>query len=373
LQLISATTADLFRPHHGSYNTFTTLQFGFVLHEMGDSKPRNGGKGNRKRGKGAGSFSKHREHSAPNPKRGGPGFLLTCETGRERKCKHEGLDIIMHYYNLTEGRETQPLVKTDNNIDKSITLEEEIALLKSGASAEQVLKHENGIKGNLPSVNDFKLYDTGCRGTVLYLMEPKTTMVDPEPEIKEAEETNPPAKKLKVSSEEEVEIQASSEAGNVQTKWSPPISSFNPAPMVNHVMNDIVQNQTNAPRSRFVTRMIPVQATCYAQESEIRALAGKLKERYVHVDASIKKQPTFAVQFKQRFNSKVTRQQCIDAVAEHFHPAFKVDLTNPDYTIMVEICKTVVCMSIFQGYNNLNNFNLSVLADKSEDHDQEQD
>ena len=32
-----------------------------------------------------------------NPKRGGPGILMTCEQGREHKCEREGVDILQYY------------------------------------------------------------------------------------------------------------------------------------------------------------------------------------------------------------------------------------------------------------------------------------
>ena len=59
-----------------------------------------------------------------NPKRGPPGILLTCETGREFKCRNEGLDIINHYFAGENG-------DNDEKDETSLSLEEELKMLKS--------------------------------------------------------------------------------------------------------------------------------------------------------------------------------------------------------------------------------------------------
>ncbi|MGK3759170.1 MAG: hypothetical protein ACI8RD_011487, partial [Bacillariaceae sp.] len=85
------------------------------------------------------------------PKRGAPGVLLTCETGRERRCEREGLEIL-NYYQCDKnggeggeggegGRPSSSSKGTDDNDGKgkkqdeennsSLTLEEELKLLKS--------------------------------------------------------------------------------------------------------------------------------------------------------------------------------------------------------------------------------------------------
>ena len=40
---------------------------------------------------------KSRYNNKWKPKRGGPGLLLTCETGRERKCMNEVIEILEYY------------------------------------------------------------------------------------------------------------------------------------------------------------------------------------------------------------------------------------------------------------------------------------
>eukprot|EP00978_Attheya_sp_CCMP212_P003397 scaffold7003_cov60-Attheya_sp.AAC.1 len=49
-----------------------------------------------------GGGKKSNWHSKKNVRRGGPGILLTCETGREFKCQREGLEILRHYYYRNE-------------------------------------------------------------------------------------------------------------------------------------------------------------------------------------------------------------------------------------------------------------------------------
>jgi tRNA acetyltransferase TAN1 len=393
---------------------------------MGDTKGARNDTRTQQRGGGAGASGKRKAcYGNSNPKRGGAGFLLTCETGRERKCKREGLDIISHYYSRSclkqkkeeDGTATsiekedagtaaaeEKASPTSTTAKKELTLEEEIVLLQGGASADQVL-----VAGAIDSAKQsadgkkmakeipFKFYDTGCRGMALYLAEPETNLSnDVEDSVDDTtkSETNveTAAKKQKVNEEENGD-EGNAISTTFSNKWDNyKLPSFDPVPLVKDVMDDVLHpdnaNARAAPRSRFLTRLIPVQATCYADLNEIRILTKKLKEQHVADVDSTKtndsnkeaatRQPTFGVQFKQRFSSKVKRLECIEAIAENFHPTFKVDLSNPDYLIMVEICKTVVCMSIFKDYQSsikqaYHNFNLSILSDKVQEQSQEEE
>mmetsp|Transcript_12727 Transcript_12727/g.15600 ORF Transcript_12727/g.15600 Transcript_12727/m.15600 type:complete len:187 (-) Transcript_12727:146-706(-) len=122
----------------------------------------------RKNSRGGG---KKRFNSRNNPKRGPPGVLFYCETGRESKCLREGLEILNHYYspnnekvddNTTSSAKGDGHGHDDADADgnkedgttgeKKMTLDEEIAMLKKN-------------KKNGP----FRVYETGSRGTVFVM------------------------------------------------------------------------------------------------------------------------------------------------------------------------------------------------------------
>ena len=153
---------------------------------------RRGGRG----GRGGGS-----SYRSPPPPRGFPAVLVTCESGRERKCQREALELIHHYYYLSrtngygaDGKEAaKPSTTTEGDTqdataptahqtstpsdDTPLSLEEELAMLRKGAAAEEVLSYERDAKR--PRHNDshgstksqsktmkspFVINDVGIRG-----------------------------------------------------------------------------------------------------------------------------------------------------------------------------------------------------------------
>jgi tRNA acetyltransferase TAN1 len=141
-----------------------------------------------------------------------------------------------------------------------------------------------------------------------------------------------------------------------------------------------------APSSRFVTRMIPMQATCFASLDEISLTAKSLMERFLlppaldyhqnhHTNKNMPKQ-TFDIVFKRRNCSNVTRDKVIDVIAPivmdvckvipttlsasetQAEPLLEVKLKNSDYTIIVEVCRTLCGISIVPTFKSFRNFNL---------------
>jgi tRNA(Ser,Leu) C12 N-acetylase TAN1 len=157
--------------------------------------------------------------------------------------------------------------------------------------------------------------------------------------------------------------------------------------------SDSSSNTPPAPSSRFVTRMIPIQATCFASLDEIQATTAALIRNLVLMKNSItkkKEQPqheqqiistddqessrlddeekqqqssslssslssttTFRISIKRRNCAHLKSAQVIAAMGAtvaSVAPGWKVQLTNsPDYTIWVEICKTLVGISILKS------------------------
>ena len=125
------------------------------------------------------------------------------------------------------------------------------------------------------------------------------------------------------------------------------------------------------PSSRFVTRIIPLQATCWASLEEIRATTQKLLERFLQNDLVVSSTPkeekscssrhkktvateptTFGIFIKRRNCSHLSSQMVIESLASHVMsplvPTWKVDLKDPCVKIWVEICRTLVGISVFR-------------------------
>mmetsp|Transcript_16700 Transcript_16700/g.36413 ORF Transcript_16700/g.36413 Transcript_16700/m.36413 type:complete len:242 (+) Transcript_16700:458-1183(+) len=151
---------------------------------------------------------------------------------------------------------------------------------------------------------------------------------------------------------------------------NPPL--WDPISTVQAIVSDIDDNDSNkaAPRSRFVTRMIPIHATCFASPEELRLTCVEVLKRYIPNDdtntntntntATTKK--TFAIRFKRRNCSgldRTTTIQIVGDIMQELFPECTVDLNTPDATILVETCGTLCGISVIDKHvKDHRNFNL---------------
>uniref|UniRef100_A0A0A9DYY4 THUMP domain-containing protein n=1 Tax=Arundo donax TaxID=35708 RepID=A0A0A9DYY4_ARUDO len=75
----------------------------------------------------------------------------------------------------------------------------------------------------------------------------------------------------------------------------------------------------------------------------------------------------FAVLYEARSNTGIDRMKIINAVAKCVPQAHKVDLKNPDKTIIVQIAKTICLIGVVKRYKELAKFNLRQLTSSAED------
>lgn len=293
-----------------------------------------------------------------NPRRGGPGILITCETGRDSKAKREGLDILEHYWNLQNNNDSK------KEGSKTLSLDDEIAMLKTRKKKGDSFLSE---------------YDTGCRGTVsLVCTLPACALVAPME--KETTQQNDKEhdnvvsnKKQKRELEPESKDDAKEEAhltqkvDTVPKLYDPSKSTpWDPLAVVHNIITDIQTNNKEAPSSRFISRMIPIQATCYSTMEEITHMATSLLDKYLSTSNDPK---TFSVAIKRRNCSLVTKDQVIDCIYNLVvakKKNYTVKLKNADVTIIVEICKTLCGMSVIDNCaERFQNFNLQELREKA--------
>jgi len=120
----------------------------------------------------------------------------------------------------------------------------------------------------------------------------------------------------------------------------------------------------NATFSRHAMRVVPVETTCFAGVDEIKEACKPLIEK--HFESG--KAQTFAIAFERRANNALHRTEVIEAIAGMIEqPPNKVNLGDPDLTIMVEIVKGVACLSVVQDYEKLCKYNLRMVAMTKED------
>jgi tRNA(Ser,Leu) C12 N-acetylase TAN1 len=443
-------------------------------------------------------------------------MLCTCETGLERKCRHQATEILQHYYererevgerkSLYQGRNGLGDSDDDNNskddndgaaesgrqgfdavtktpkggseINKAakLTLEEELEMLRKWGRQQKP-------SGSLPSEADdfpFHVRDTKCRGTVILLCtSPDRFLVAsssfPSP-------STPSSRKVPrlgsgvacyqdnrdvagADADAESEPLAGRGVSNVvidpsledDASFSPPTDCgqndaasgsaiqkpdastlpentttagcrpWDPVSTVLAVVRDLRESARRdegeagtagpflltpsssrstrivTPSSRFVTRMIPLQITCYASVDEIGETFRSLLRWYLRSSSSFSsaspapsqlglrdsyrqevvpspeasttgnecgtmtgsdeanavtnamaspprsaetRATTYMVHSKRRHCDNIRSQQVIDCVASLTPSHWKVDLKNPDVVVWVEICATLAGLSI---------------------------
>ncbi|KAM7277751.1 hypothetical protein ACFE04_004885 [Oxalis oulophora] len=112
--------------------------------------------------------------------------------------------------------------------------------------------------------------------------------------------------------------------------------------------------------SRFILRVLPVEVSCYASEEEVsRAIKPLIEQNFPTETENPHK---FAVLCEARSNTGLDKAKIINVVAKSVPAPHKVDLTNPDKTIIVQIVKTVCLIGIVEKYKELAKFNLRQLT-----------
>lgn len=302
--------------------------------------------------------SKKRKHRQKQPserqRRGAPGVLFTCEVGRERKCQHQGREILQDYWERSIDK------KSDDK--PNLSLDEELAQLKKQRGGDE-----------LP----FRVADTGCKGTVFLLCKLEESYLIPKPAPAPADEESDSSesshKRAKTdeaapSSQQTAAADATqkSDSTRIEPCWDPMVT-------IKQVFEDLKQETSTkdvpAPKnflaSRFVTRMIPIQASCNASVEDLASTVKVLLDR---LDKSGK--ATYSIVCKRRHNEYLKRDNIINAIVPQVQASARdwtVNLKEPDYTIHVEVCKNLCGVSIFSSeyLANLGNFNLQEARAKS--------
>lgn len=419
---------------------------------------------------------------------GGPGILVTCETGREFKAEREGLEILnYYYYYLHHQIQSSPYSVGEINSEetlaskKILSLEEELAYLKS----------ENGTKEDDerddPKTH-FGVYETGIRGTVFVLCsdadcplippvrrhrpeqekqketskaaegggrkgttdkqqeehqpdnsplpDKKRARIDP-PSCEKGEKTNSATEASTAfnsaddeeqeneknsgtcQDEDETTEQATTAATDEKEK-----KKWDPLATVASILADLEdENDTNTskrplttiherkrnsdiPGSRYVSRMVPIQATCFSGIKEINETVKALVLRHVRLlkapvpaanaempksttNSTISPPPptTFSIKVKRRNCGHLKRDEIIKGVADtitaatattmaradggdnsYKSTAWAVNLRTPAVIIMIEVCKNLTGVSVLskeyvEGLANAN-FNLAEIREK---------
>ncbi|XP_061535550.1 THUMP domain-containing protein 1 [Phycodurus eques] len=133
--------------------------------------------------------------------------------------------------------------------------------------------------------------------------------------------------------------------------------------LVHHILSDL--HATKKKKTRVILRMLPVTGTCRAFPEDImRYLATFLEPWFKKPNCA-----TYQIAFKARNNSHNKRDDVIKAIAGlvgKLNPKNKVDLTQPDLTIILEVIKAVCCVSVVREYTRYRKYNLQEVVKDEE-------
>ncbi|KFK25514.1 hypothetical protein AALP_AA8G124600 [Arabis alpina] len=131
-----------------------------------------------------------------------------------------------------------------------------------------------------------------------------------------------------------------------------------PKDIVQHAMTSAAATKKHM--SRFILRLVPIEASCYPSEEEISRAIKPLVEQYFPIETDNPQK--FAVLYSARANTGLDRMKIINTVAKSIPAPHKVDLSNPEMSIVVEIVKTVCLIGVVEKYKELAKYNLKQLT-----------
>lgn len=136
----------------------------------------------------------------------------------------------------------------------------------------------------------------------------------------------------------------------------------NPTELVQNIFTDVMD--TKLQKSRFINRMLPIKATCKAYFDDIKKTADQLFDDVFATKFLEGK--TFMVLYKARNNNSApAKMDVIKALADLIvekNPAHRVNLMDPDFTVLVEIMQKMCCLGVVANYTKFKKYNLASLC-----------
>ncbi|KAF0882232.1 THUMP domain-containing protein 1 [Crocuta crocuta] len=140
-----------------------------------------------------------------------------------------------------------------------------------------------------------------------------------------------------------------------------------PEKLVHHILQDMYE--TKKKKTRVILRMLPISGTCKAFLEDMK----KYAETFLEPWFKAPNKGTFQIVYKSRNNSHMNREEVIKELAGivgSLNSENKVDLTNPQYTVVVEIIKAVCCLSVVKDYMLFRKYNLQEVVKSTKDSSQ---
>merc|ERR1712083_1192631 len=125
--------------------------------------------------------------------------------------------------------------------------------------------------------------------------------------------------------------------------------------------DDIISNGEQ--KTRFLMRLVPIEATCKAHEQNVTEAMKKLLQKHFSKENPVK---TYCVVFKSRCNHDFKKEmtyKIVGDIIKELSPESKVEYKTPDFVIMVEVMKSNCCLAVLPKYfDTYKKYNLIELA-----------
>ncbi|CAK8539286.1 unnamed protein product [Lathyrus sativus] len=341
------------------------------------------------------------------------GFFITCDGGREHQASREALNILDSFYEDLVDDGEHPTVKGLSNrpVNTKITFadsdssssdseeeedEKEVQVQEGEEKEDKKPKldvcnadntdHENGTgeKSDPHKIDDLHAQaEAKADGDKEDVDSPKTIekTADELPAVKQCCKTNVPKSDLgekkmeeksidKLIEDELVELRDKNKKrfaklesgcnGVVFIQMRKKDGDKSPKDIVTRIVTSAALTKKHM--SRFILRILPIEVSCYASKEEISKAIQPLVEQ--NFPAETENPHKFAVLYEARANTGVDRMEIINAVAKSIPAPHKVDLTNPDKTIIVEIARTVCLIGVIEKYKELSKYNIRQLTSR---------
>jgi tRNA acetyltransferase TAN1 len=135
-----------------------------------------------------------------------------------------------------------------------------------------------------------------------------------------------------------------------------------PLELGTRIIRDLAESKKK--RTKVTLRMLPIETVCKAKIEDIKNAAGLLFDKHF-----LKVPSTFGINFNRRFNAEIQRDEVIKELADLVamkNPLNKVNLKDPQQSVIVEIIKGNCLLSVVPDYIKLKKYNINELWDRKD-------
>ncbi|KAI8062624.1 hypothetical protein BC940DRAFT_308334 [Gongronella butleri] len=135
-----------------------------------------------------------------------------------------------------------------------------------------------------------------------------------------------------------------------------------PTDFVHAILSDI--EKTKVQRTRYISRIVPVERTCAVHIDEIINVAKQILKPHFHEENVDPK--TFCVVYKSRNCDKADRHAITEQLAAAVGRPHIVELKKPEFVIVIEILQSICMMSVVKDFYALRKYNVESILGLNE-------